>query len=155
MAKTHSHKKLRQHERAMDTAILLGMAVLTLEVAGFLWVGAGFTASMYTPPKQTETRFDRQIDSTGISAPKFTACERRALKIRNEKRREQLLTICHSRSLRGAASSSSSSSSSISRRFSLPKESQEFLDMYSDTIDSLQSIGGTSTISDDALSSPE
>lgn len=96
----------KAHQNWIDTIIMLGLLALVIEMAGFIWVGTDYAASVYSAPKQIETRFDRQMDTTGITAPKFTACERRAMRIRNQKRRDQVLTICHARQA-GMGSSSS------------------------------------------------
>ena len=85
--------------RAVDTAIGLGILTLAIEVTGMLWSGPVFQASIYNPlPQETiQNRFSDQHTVTGSKAPSFTACERRASHIKNTRRHNQILTLCHAR----------------------------------------------------------
>jgi hypothetical protein len=101
MAKT----KYTQNRRLLfltDAFVTLGILALVLEMAMLLTNGATIQASVYGPLHKSgiENRFERQIDTTSITSPTpktFTACERRANRVRNISRRNQILTICHAR----------------------------------------------------------
>lgn len=99
--------KKKDHQNWIDTIVSLGLLALAIEMAGFIWVGPGFTASVYNPLRQSG---GSEVHESSSRA--FTACERRAMRIRNQKRREQVLTICSER--RHATSSSSSAASASS-----------------------------------------
>ena len=96
MKHTHSRRKIF----LIDAFAALGILAITLEAATMLWGGVAFQASVYNPLPDThqETRFDRQYDTSGITSPSrngVTACERRTVRVKNLKRRNQLLTLCH------------------------------------------------------------
>jgi hypothetical protein len=103
--KKHTNIQQTFHARITDAAVALGLVALSAELALMTLVGSGMQgASVYTPlpfkPAALENRFDRQIDTTIIKSPKannISACERRSVRIKNQKRRDQFLALCHAR----------------------------------------------------------
>lgn len=102
--KKHTKIQTAFHARITDAAVALGLVALSAELALMAFVGSGLQASIYAPlpfkPASVENRFDWQIDKTIIKAPRatdITACERRSVRIKNQKRREQFLVMCHAR----------------------------------------------------------
>jgi hypothetical protein len=95
--KTHWH-------RITDTVVAMGLVALSAELAVIAFVGSGLQASIYNPlplhKASGENQFTQKVDTSSIKAPvskSFTACERRAKRVRNQKRQDQILVLCHAR----------------------------------------------------------
>jgi hypothetical protein len=82
----------------IDSAAALALMVLALEMLSIFWMSdVAFQASVYGPMKYAKSSSSVQIEEPMKKAPSFTACERRAYRIPNAKRQQQVLVLCHAR----------------------------------------------------------
>ncbi len=93
--KNHTPTAKTVRTRIIDTSVTLGLMVLALELLSLVWMSdVAFEASVYGPiPQKTSPTIEEPLKK----APSFTACERRAYRIPNAKRQQQVLALCHAR----------------------------------------------------------